>query len=134
MLFRKIIPFWGLKIFLENSVSGGLPVLEEFIKQIPQSSIRFNLMINLMTLNERTVLARWINGLKVPRISGRLMTKNQSPHLFLSHWMLFFPPFPLAQYKCTKVLFKASHFFHLSYFHWFLGCASSGGKRSLVSL
>ena len=32
-----------------------------------------------------------INGLKVPRISGRLMTKNQFPHLFLSHWMLF-PP------------------------------------------
>ena len=80
-----------------------------------------NLMINLMTLNERTVLARWINGLKVPRISGRLMTKNQSPHLFLSHWMLFFSPFPLAQYiQCNvqKVLFKARHFFKLSYFLW----------------
>ena len=114
-------------MYLENHrVSGGLPVLEEFIKKIPQFSIRFNLMINLMTLNERTVLARWINGLKVPRISGRLMTKNQSPHLFLSHWMLFFSPFPLAQYiQCNvqKVLFKARHFFQLSYFHWFLGFA-----------
>ena len=46
-----------------------------------------------------------INGLKVPRISGRLMTKNQFPHLFLSHWMLF-PPTAFFRLVDSSANFK----------------------------